>query len=387
MTDVDHGDPEFFHKIESGEASGEDPASANGAGNHQPNSGTGAGPCLAVAAWLARNIPPADFLSGEWLSTTSRAMLVSATSLGKTNFCLALAFAIASGQDFLHWRTRRKARVLYIDGEMSKRLIKERLGDGARRARAVPDTLFVLCRDDVQDMPPLNTSEGQQYIEGLIEEVGGVDFIIFDNVQSLLPGDMKDEEPWQDTLPWIRSLTNRAIGQLWVHHTGHDETRSYGTKTREWQLDTVILLKRIENSVADIAFTLDFKKSRERTPHNQADFESVNVTLANDCWSVNGVTRNAPAKPPPPKARAFQDALADALASSGVKRPQSANRFSVTIKEWKLECGRLGLPDTNPLGRARQNSQSALFSNQRRELVAHGWIACNGDFVWSMKNG
>jgi hypothetical protein len=35
---------------------------------------------------------------------------------------------------------------------------------------------------------------------------------------------MKDEEPWQDTLPWIRSLTNRSIGQLWVHHTGHEET-------------------------------------------------------------------------------------------------------------------------------------------------------------------
>jgi len=384
VTDVDQGDPEFFRKIESGEASIEDPASAD-AGNLQRNGGTTDVPCLAVAAWLARDIPPSDFLMGEWLSTTSRAMIVSATGLGKTNFCLALAFAVALAHDFLHWRAGREASVLYIDGEMSKRLMKVRLADGARRAGPVPDNLFVLCRDDVQDMAPLNTPEGQQYIEELIEKVGGVDLVIFDNVQSLLSGDMKEEEPWQDTLPWIRSLTNRAIGQLWVHHTGHDETRSYGTKTREWQLDTVILLKRVENSDADIGFMLDFTKSRERAPHNRADFESVNVTLESDCWHVGTSTRKGSNKPPPPKARAFHDALVNALASRGAPRPQSANRPSVTMKEWKVECCRLGLLDANPGDRRRQNSQAAVFSNCRRDLVAARWTACNGDFAWNTK--
>jgi hypothetical protein len=27
---------------------------------------------------------------------------------------------------------------------------------------------------------------------------------------------------------------------MWLHHTGHNETQSYGTKTREWQMDTVL---------------------------------------------------------------------------------------------------------------------------------------------------
>jgi hypothetical protein len=31
-------------------------------------------------------------------------------------------------------------------------------------------------------------------------------------------------------------------GQLWVHQTGHDETKGYGTKTRQWQMDVVIHL-------------------------------------------------------------------------------------------------------------------------------------------------
>ncbi len=39
---------------------------------------------------------------------------------------LGIAFAIALGRDFLHWRARRKARVLFLDGEMPTDLIKER---------------------------------------------------------------------------------------------------------------------------------------------------------------------------------------------------------------------------------------------------------------------
>ena len=75
---------------------------------------------------------------------------------------------------------------------------------------------------------------------------------------SLIAGDMKDEEPWQQTLPWVRWLTRQAVGQIWVHHTGHDETRSYGTKTREWQMDTVIHLDAVKRDETDISFCLQF---------------------------------------------------------------------------------------------------------------------------------
>jgi hypothetical protein len=387
VTEVHSGDPEFFRKLASGEALNEEHAAADGARKRQQNGATSDVPCLAVAGWLAREIPPPDFLMGEWVSTTSRGMIVSATGLGKTNLCLALSFAMTLGHDFLHWRAGRKARGLYIDGEMSRRLMKARLADAARRAGGVPDNLLVVCRDDAPDMPPLNTPEGQRFIDDLIEKIGGVDFIVFDNIQSLLLGDMKDEEPWQDTLPWVRSLTNRAIGQLWVHHTGHDDSRSYGTKTREWQLDTVILLKRIEDISADIGFTLQFTKSRERAPHNQADFESVIITLAEDRWTVDGAARKSTAKPPPPVAQRFHAALLDALARMGVPQPQSASRPSVAMKEWKAECCRLGLLDPEPDDRRRRNSQAALFSNNRTDLIAAGWVACNGDFVWSTKLG
>ena len=200
--------------------------------------------------------------------------------------------------------------------------------------------------------------------------------MIFDNVQSLLLGDMKDEEPWQDTLPWIRSLTRRSIGQLWIHHTGHDATRSYGTKTREWQLDAVILLEAIERPEADIAFTLKFTKARERAPNNRGNFEEVTITLSNDKWRVEGVTQR-PSKPPSPKGIKFFDALTDAVASAGAVHHLSAGRAAVTLAQWFGECSRLGL-----LTGTGDNRDRALFSKYRLELIAANWAACNGDFAW-----
>ena len=92
-------------------------------------------------------------------------------------------------------------------------------------------------------------------------------------------------QSWQRTLPWIRNLTRCAIGQLWLHHTGQDETRGYGApKKREWQVDIVALMEDAEHPESDIAFKLTFKKARERNPDDRADFEPTVITLAGDKW-------------------------------------------------------------------------------------------------------
>jgi hypothetical protein len=240
---------------------------------------------LRLQDWLERDIPAPDLLLGSWLSTTSRLLLVGPTGIGKSMFGLAIAIAVSSGPGFLHWAGHRRSRVLYIDGEMSRRTMKMRLQDAVRHAGEKPDDLVILSKEDFEDMPPLNTEEGQEWLDAFIETNGPFDLIIFDNIQALLIGDMKDEEQWANVLPWVRDLTRRSIGQIWFHHTGHDESRSYGSKAREWQMDTVALMERVEAPNADLAFTLKFTKARERTAENRRDFDVVTMTLTDGEWA------------------------------------------------------------------------------------------------------
>jgi len=143
----------------------------------------------------------------------------------------------------------------------------------------------VLNTEDFPELPPLSDPLGRLAIDKIIAALGGVDLIVFDNLQALLAGDMREELPWKNVLGWVEDLTRRKIAQVWVHHTGHLTTRSYGTKTREWQMDVVALLESVERPEADLAFSLKFTKARERTPGNRDDFEPMIITLSGDRWA------------------------------------------------------------------------------------------------------
>jgi hypothetical protein len=41
-----------------------------------------------------------------------------------------------------------------------------------------------------------------------------VDLIIFDNIMSLMIGEMKDPAAWQAISDWTKALTKRSIGQI-----------------------------------------------------------------------------------------------------------------------------------------------------------------------------
>src|SRR5437773_8048656 len=86
-------------------------------------------------------------------------------------------------------------------------------------------------------------------------------------------------------MPWVRKLTGKRIAQIWVHHTGHDESKSYGTKTREWQQDTVVKLETVEHEYTDVSFRMIFTKARERTPRNRLQFVDAHIALLNNEWT------------------------------------------------------------------------------------------------------
>jgi hypothetical protein len=191
---------------------------------------------------------------------------------------------------------------------------------------------------------------------------------------SLIAGDHKDEEGWRQTNPWILSLTRRGIGQIWVHHTGHDETRSYGTKTREWQMDTVIHLETIERDDTDVSFQLNFRKARERTPQTRADFADVRIALIGDEWTYFTAIRKKGEVPP--VTWKFFEALRDAAIGNDANKMFGCP--AATFAAWQHECAKRGLIEPT----AKPNSARSLFSQNKLRLIGANRIACNDTMAW-----
>jgi hypothetical protein len=335
------------------------------------------GIALTAQDWLARDLAEPDLLMGHMLSTTVRALLNATTGIGKTNFSMALFGHIGAGKDFLHWRCPRPRHVLYIDGEMSRKLFRDRIADVVRRLGAPPVGTYFFNKADVENFAPLNTPEGQAAIWQLIAEIERrsgqkLDAVCFDSIMALLLGDMKEEDAWRDTMPLVYALTKRQIGQLWVHHTGHDTSRGYGTKTREWQLDTVMHLDEIKRPDTDASFALTFPKARERTPDNRVDFATVDIALVNDQW-MGAVTTNVKAKISEPLTLKFFEALQHAADTSSIAA--TSGQPTATLEEWRAQCVSQGLLD-------QQRNVRAAFSKYKLKLIAANWIACNAELAW-----
>lgn len=326
---------------------------------------------LTIQEWLDVGLPEPDPLLGSWLTTTSRSLLVAATGLGKTNFGMQIGMAVAQGTGFLHWQgCGRPRRVLYVDGEMSSRLLRRRIRDATKRLGAAPTTFFAFSHESLENFAPLNTQAGQACVERLLKRLGGMDLIIFDSVMCLTVGDMKDEESWQETLPWARSLTRRDIGQIWVHHTGHDATRSYGTKTREWQLDTVLVLEAVERMDTDVSFTIGFRKARERTPDTRADYAAVDAAIVDEQWEWT-----------PPQVKKIKTSPLGAKFLAALQYvAEEVGTATCTIAAWRAECITRGL-----LNADQPRSGRSLFDKYKRELIAANQIMCNLDSVWIMR--
>jgi hypothetical protein len=342
---------------------------------------------LDSSVWLNLDIPPPDKLLGDLFSTTTRMFLAGKTGLGKTMVSLGMAVAMATGTPFLRWTSERAARVLFIDGEMSTDLIKERLQDAVRRCgRPIPPGNLLIYGADRADeitkahptftqMPPLNTPDGHAWILGLIDAAGGrgrrVDAVIFDNVMSLLKGDQKDEETWTAASPLVMALTARKIGQIWVDHTGHNTERLYGSSTKPWRFDVSGIMKPHgddPDNAKELTFELSFDKARRRKPSNWVQFAKCVVRLEDDVWTTENVATSKTKLTP--KYQIIADHVADMLDAKGGESVSFSG-----LREACLEDHRISAVESRP-------SRRREFNRHYQDALARDLLHSEGEQVF-----
>jgi hypothetical protein len=321
---------------------------------------------LSPKQWRSLEIEEQDPLLGHLFTTTSRGLLIGDTGTGKTMLGMAWAFAMALGRSFLHWEATRPANVLYIDGELPSESMQERVDLACKWFKVTnARRLSVLNLEQFDDTEPLDTEEGQRWLDNIIKRRGPFDFIFFDNLMALCEGIMKEEESWRALLPYVLDLGKRRIGQLWMHHTGHDKSHGYGTKTREWHLDTVMMMDALTQDHPN--FELKFTKSRRSKPANYHDFKNMHLELIGGEWKHDlPEIPNVGGRPPHAEGIALQ-----ALKSLG---------GGVTDEVWEGACYAAGISSSVESGAKR-----TAYRRARGALIKAGKVI-NENGVYRLQN-
>ena len=158
-----------------------------------------------------------------------------------------MATAIATGSRLLKWNAPKPHSVLYLDGEMAGNELQERTKT-ITAAFGTPDRGYfqIWTPDIAQRVPDLSTKEGQAMIEPWLE---GVEVVFMDSISTLCRTGVEDKaEDWMPVQDWLLGLKRRGISVVLFHHTGWNTDRGRGTSKREDILNTVVLLKHLEDS-------------------------------------------------------------------------------------------------------------------------------------------
>ncbi len=289
---------------------------------------------VGVRDFLQMELPVRENLLAPWLPTQGLVMVHAARGTGKTHLSLGIAYAVASGGQFLTWTAPKPRGVLFIDGEMPASVLQERLAALASTGSEIRAP-FHLVTPDLQPfgIPDLGTADGQQAIDALVSPETAL--IIVDNLSCLVRSGKENEaESWQPVQTW--ALRHRARGRsvVFIHHSGKAGAQR-GTSRREDVLDVVLALRRpLDYRPQEGAvFEVHFEKARGLYGHEVEPFEACLSTdeLGRQSWQTRTVEDSTYQR--------VIELLNEGLSQAEIARELEVNRSTVSrhVKRAKAE--------------------------------------------------
>lgn len=199
---------------------------------------------------MSLEFPPLKHYLKPILPESSMLQFHAPKGHGKTRLVMSMAEAIYLGGELLGWKCEKQASVLYLDGELPRTRVQQRLA----RIEESNGRLVVLnrhlLRADGYQMPQITTTEGREQIDGMIEELG-IDVIILDSYSTLVGGDEMDLEYWQDIADWMSDWRGRGKGIILVMHEGVTTGRARGPTKRTDTFDATMRIEHIKDRDTD----------------------------------------------------------------------------------------------------------------------------------------
>lgn len=255
---------------------------------------------MSLSELAASDIPPREFLLGEWFPKESIGMVFAKRGVGKSWFCMTLAIAISERMEaFLGWPLKDHGPVLYVDGEMALADLKGRFDELSRASANNSDLLILpaerlyresypISLDDELEQVAINDMLKQLEYEGKRPKL-----IILDNLSSLRRSvNENDNSEMEALMTWLNQLRHQGYAVLVVHHAGKQGTQRGASKTEDI-MDFVIKLEEPKVGSKEGRFELTFEKVRARRPHPDEISCKLEKGLSGQLFLAHGLSGNS----------------------------------------------------------------------------------------------
>ncbi len=213
---------------------------------------------------------------------------------GKTHFCFSLGMYLASGLDFLDYKTNRAVPVLYVEGELPSADLRDRrdsiMADMLEKKKEFKfENHYILGQDDLEmagfkhGFEPIGVSRsnsdedkgrrGRELIENTCMEIkkkhGVMPYLFLDNITALTDIDENRAQDWKPIMHWLIRLKNKGIANAFVHHAGKTTGTSSGSNAKERLIDLSIRIEKLDSKhrfqmggTKNVQCSLSFDKAR-----------------------------------------------------------------------------------------------------------------------------
>jgi len=183
--------------------------------------------------------------------------------------------------------------VLYVDGEMMTRDIRQRARDICRTAKLDPGDKLHIWTPDAQPegATPLNlfTEEGREALENHIadleDSIGDrIELVSFDNLRTLFPGwEENKAESFMPIAVWTIRLRSQHRSVALFHHSNKAGGYS-GNTAIVTTVHSIVKVEQPEDYRADMGACFDV--AYEYTRARPDGLENFNARLEGDLWTV-----------------------------------------------------------------------------------------------------
>lgn len=175
---------------------------------------------------------------GRWTA------IVAGAKQGKSELILNVAIHISNGRDPFDGSHIEPASVLYLDAEMGRFDLRERIVGSGHDPQSL--TNFY-----ASDLPPkLDTPEGGAALLDTVRRLN-VSVVVIDGINGTITGAEKDDSPWRDFYRYsIAPLKQMGIAIVTADNLGKDKSLGpRGSSVKLDKADAVVQLERTDNGI------------------------------------------------------------------------------------------------------------------------------------------